>query len=292
MKSKKILVLILVFSMIILSFGDSVKANVKSEVKESFDLSKVVDFRYEKDDKETFYISDYSEEVQIHVGDHLKFTDLYLEVTSNRKKASKETYFVFNKKNYEKSGYYLETVKAVNRVTKKAHSVQVGVLVLEKGDSEYHYLETLSYENSGDIKDKVVVRSRNIRNLSKPKIMYAETAVLLRSVPRVSGLHYGKILDRVWYGHKVKVLGLGRAECGNTDIWWYKISYKGKVGYVDAMWFSEKKPKIYKGKDISYSNGNPERIIKHKGGWIEVETLVNGFWADNNEDFDEGYYCS
>lgn len=305
MRSKKLIVLLLVFSIMMPCFGKNVQAKVKelsrnqsdisleslvqkSEIKKSSDLSKVVDFKYDKECS-GIYFSDYNEEVQINVGERLTLADLGLEVTSTRKKASKEVYFVYNKKAYEKDGYYLETVKVVNRVTKKSSSISIGVVVLKEGE-EYKYLEALD-SDSGDAKDRVVVRSKNIRPLSKTKIMYAQTAVLLRDVPNVSGLHYGKILDRVWYGHKVKVLGRGMAERGNSYEWWYKVSYKGKVGYVDEIYFSEKQPKIYKGKDISYSNGNPERIIKHKDGIDEVQFLGKLFWVtDNSENIDEGYY--
>ena len=84
---------------------------------------------------------------------------------------------------------------------------------------------TIQETNQLNHKSKQTIKKLN-------KTMYATTAVNVRNKPSSKG----KKLGTLRFSQKVKVTGQDK----NTG--WYRITYKGKVGYVSGSYLSTSKP--------------------------------------------------
>lgn len=303
MKSKKLIVLILVFSMMMSSF----KYNAKAESRDLLDdqkqytqlktdsisslntlriavaKNKAVPVRFLWD-KSYFHASIYSfvkSGIVLKVGERLSLKNLGIDIRAPYKSSRNKVYLVYNKKPYQKPGCYMETVKVVDKVAKKSDSKLIGIVVVDK-DSEPDELEIISTDMSGD--RKVVVKNSNIRKLVKNQTMYIKSAMILRSTPNVPDMHFGKILGRVSYGDKIKVLGWAVTNEESYRNMWCKVKYKGKIGYINSECLSTEKPKVYKGSKYKYKDGMP----------YEADgSLINGliYIGDTNDlNIDESYF--
>lgn len=310
MKSKKIVALILVFSMVMLPF----KYNVKVEAKDLLDnpkkdtqlkvdsISAMSTFRIKNKkneavsvrflwDKSCFHalITSFVESgIVLQVGERLSLKNLGLDIRAPYKSYRNKVYLVYNKNPYQKAGYYLETVKVVDKVAKKSDSKVIGVVVVDK-DSEPDELEPLTTDMSGD--RKVVVKNSNIRKLTKNQTMYIASASILRSTPNVQDMHFGKVLDIASYGKKVKVLGWGTADNDYGTNMWCKVKYKGKIGYIDSHCLSNNKPKIYKGSQYKYIDGMPYEVKKGSFG-ATYNDYIEGltYYVDVDKRINESYF--
>ena len=95
------------------------------------------------------------------------------------------------------------------------------------------YADTINAETSTttvETNKSSHISKQTIKKLNKT--MYATTAVNVRNKPSSKG----KKLGTLRFAQKVKVTGQDK----NTG--WYRITYKGKVGYVSGAYLSTSKP--------------------------------------------------
>ena len=91
---------------------------------------------------------------------------------------------------------------------------------------------TISSKTTNQVVSNTTQNSKNSRINKLNKVMYATTALNVRSKPSSKG----KKLGTLRFAQKVKVTGQDK----NTG--WYRITYKGKVGYVSGSYLSTSKP--------------------------------------------------
>ena len=96
--------------------------------------------------------------------------------------------------------------------------------------------------------------SKNSRIKKLNKVMYATTVVNVRNKPSSKG----KKLGTLRFSQKVKVTGQDK----NTG--WYRITYKGKVGYVSGSYLSTSKPSS--GSTSKPSTSKPSTSKPSNGG--------------------------
>ena len=106
---------------------------------------------------------------------------------------------------------------------------------------------TIQETNQLNHKSKQTIKKLN-------KTMYATTAVNVRNKPSSKG----KKLGTLRFAQKVKVKGQDK------DTGWYRITYKGKVGYVSGAYLSTSKPSS--GSTSKPSTSKPSTSKPSSGG--------------------------
>lgn len=128
--------------------------------------------------------------------------------------------------------------------------------------------------------------SKNSRIKKLNKVMYATTALNVRSKPSSKA----KKLGTLKFAQKVKVTGQ------DSDTGWYRITYKGKVGYVSNSYLSTSKPSSGStSKPSSGSTSKPSKpsTSKPSNGVVDCDTEIvwdEKSWVDNKySDGDGGW---
>ena len=117
---------------------------------------------------------------------------------------------------------------------------------------------------------KKIITKQAIKKLNKT--MYATTAVNVRNKPSSKG----KKLGTLKFAQKVTITG----QDSNTG--WYRITYKGKVGYVSNAYLSSKKPSS--GSSTSKPNTNkPSTSKPSNDGFVDCDEAGDITWDSDTQ---------
>ena len=126
---------------------------------------------------------------------------------------------------------------------------------------------TISSKTTNQVVSNTTQNSKNSRINKLNKVMYATTALNVRSKPSSKG----KKLGTLKFAQKVTVTG----QDSNTG--WYRITYKGKVGYVSNAYLSSKKPSS--GSSTSKPNTNkPSTSKPSNDGFVDCDEAGDITW--------------
>ena len=136
-------------------------------------------------------------------------------------------------------------------------------------------LSISSKTTTNQVVSNTTQNSKNSRIKKLNKVMYATTVLNVRSKPSSKG----KKLGTLRFSQKVKVIGQ------DSDTGWYRIAYKGKVGYVSGSYLSTSKPSSgsSSGSTSKPSTGKPSTSKPNNDGFVDCDEAGDITWDSDTK---------